>query len=488
MGNSTGNLQDYWDVIEASRQLQGGVHLGLGGPGLPQGRRPGRHVLGVRRRLRPADVPSDQNFCCNGIVGPDRTPHPAYWEVKKVYQNIKFKALDTGAGRIEIRNGFGFLDLSRFAFDWEVFADGVPAAKGALAKVEAAPGAARSVSVPLRGIPRRPGVEYFLTLTARTRAGDAWLPAGHVVAAEQFRLPWDEAAAAPAGAPAPGLGLDDGPRETVVTGTDFRLVLDKLTGALSSFAFRGVELLERGPEPNFWRAPTDNDFGNGADRRWAPWRRASQYREIKAIEARREAADRVTLSVSFALDGVPADDTIRYTVGGDGRVLVETRLHAARRRFQAAGDAPGRGETGPALGLRKSRLVRPGPARKLRRPERLRLRRPIRNDRGGGHPLCQPAGIRHADRDAVARGPERGGLRPSFRGPAPAGVLGPAPHPGGPDPAEPRLPASVPDHPAGRHLPDPGSRPDGGRRRRFLGRPHACRIHGPAAGAMPTPS
>ncbi len=323
MGNSTGNLQDYWDVIESRDQLQGAFIWDWVDQGYLKDDGRGGTFWAFGGDFGPADVPSDQNFCCNGIVGPDRTPHPAYWEVKKVYQNIKFKALDAGAGKIEIRNGFGFLDLARFAFDWEVFADGVPAAKGALARIEAAPGAARSVSVPLRGVPRRPGVEYFLTLTARTRAADAWLPAGHVVATEQFRLPWDAAAATPAPAPAAELTLDDGPRETVVTGTGFRLVLDKLTGALSSFAFGGVELLERGPEPNFWRAPTDNDFGNGADRRWAPWRRASQYREIKTIEARREAADRVTLSVSFALDGVPADDTIRYTVGGNGRVLVE---------------------------------------------------------------------------------------------------------------------------------------------------------------------
>jgi len=323
MGNSTGNLQDYWDVIEAHDQLQGAFIWDWVDQGYAKDDGRGGTFWAFGGDFGPPDVSSDQNFCCNGIVGPDRTPHPAYWEVKKVYQNIKFKALDAGAGRIEIRNGFGFLDLSRFAFDWEVAADGVPAAKGDLAKVSAAPGTTRSVAVPLAGIRRRPGAEYFLTLTARVRTSDAYLPAGHIVAAEQFRLPWDAAAEAAAESPAAGLALDDGTREAVVTGADFRLALDKLTGALSSFAFRGVELLERGPEPNFWRAPTDNDFGNGADRRWAPWRRASLYREIKAIEAKREASDRVILFVSFALDGVPADDTIRYTVHGDGRVLVE---------------------------------------------------------------------------------------------------------------------------------------------------------------------
>ena len=324
MGNSTGNLQDYWDVIEAHDQLQGAFIWDWVDQGFVKDDGRGGAFWAFGGDFGPPDVPSDRNFCCNGIVGPDRTPHPAYWEVKKVYQNIKFEALDAGAGRIEIRNRFGFLDLSRFAFEWDVAADGVPAAEGTLAGIEAAPGAARIVAVPLRGIQRRPGAEYFLTLRARTRAADGWLPAGHVVAAEQFRLPWDSAPAPEAGAPPAEVALDDGPREAVVTGTDFRLVLDKLTGALSSFAFRGVELLERGPEPNFWRAPTDNDFGNGADRRWAPWRRASSYREIKTIEASREAADRVLLSVSFALDGVPADETIRYTVRGDGGVLVET--------------------------------------------------------------------------------------------------------------------------------------------------------------------
>lgn len=337
MGNSTGNLQDYWDVIEAHDQLQGAFIWDWVDQGYAKADGRGGTFWAFGGDFGPPDVPSDQDFCCNGLVAPDRAPHPAYWEVKKVYQSIKFRALDAGAGKIEIRNAFGFLDLARFAFEWEVAADGLPVAKGALAKIAAPPAAARTVSLPLAGIRRTPGAEYFLTLRARIRTGDETLPAGYAVAAEQFRLPWDapaKEAGSGAEPAADGLVLDDAPREVVVTGTGFRLVLDRLTGGLSSFRFKDRELLERGPEPNFWRGITDNDFGNGADRRWAPWRQASLYREIKTIEAKRDAFGRAILSTAFALEGVPVDYMIRYTVEGDGRVLVENA-------FSPRGDAAG---------------------------------------------------------------------------------------------------------------------------------------------------
>ena len=109
---------------------------------------------------------------------------------------------------------------------------------------------------------------------------------------------------------------------TVVSGRDFSVRLDKMTGAMASYTFRGRELIASGPEPNFWRAPTDNDFGNGMPRRLGAWRRASLEREPKSLGAAREAADRVAVTAVFELEGVAVTHTVRYTISADGGVTI----------------------------------------------------------------------------------------------------------------------------------------------------------------------
>jgi beta-galactosidase len=155
-----------------------------------------------------------------------------------------------------------------------------------------------------------------------TRETGLGLPKGQSVASEQFVLPWHaDVKPAPAAAASP-LSVQDGPREAVVSGREFALLFDKMTGTLASFTFRERELIESGPEPNFWRAPTDNDFGNGMNRRLAGWRQASLERELKSMTVAQETPDRVTITVSFDLRGVSASHTVRYVVSGNGEVLV----------------------------------------------------------------------------------------------------------------------------------------------------------------------
>ena len=325
MGNSTGNLQDYWDVVEAHDVLQGGFIWDWVDQGYLKATPQGGTFWAYGGDFGPADVPSDGNFCCNGLVGPDRAPHPALWEVKKVYQYIKFKAVDLAAGTVEVRNAYDFIGLERFAFDWEVLGNGKLLAKGTLGKLSLAPRGSRVVRAGLPKIQPQPGAEFFLNLYARTTSASGLLPAGHVVAAEQFPLPWGtKADATPA--PAGDLSVEDGPRWAVIAGADFRVTFDKMTGLLSSYVYQGTELLAGGPEPNFWRAPNDNDYGNGMDKRCAAWRSASLRRELRAFEIRPEEPGKVGLRVGFNLRSVRAEHGVAYTIFADGSVLVENML------------------------------------------------------------------------------------------------------------------------------------------------------------------
>jgi beta-galactosidase len=325
MGNSTGNLQDYWDMIEAHDVLQGGFIWDWVDQGFLKATPQGGTFWAYGGDFGPPDVPSDGNFCCNGLVAPDRTPHPALWEVKKVYQYIKFRAVDMAAGTVEVRNAYDFIGLDRFAFDWEIMANGKRLSTGTLGRLDLAPRASRVVRVGLPKIQPQPGTEYFLNLHARTTAAAGLLPAGHIVAAEQFFLPWGTKAdeVLPSGG---DLSIEEGPRWTVVAGADFRITFDKMTGLLSSYVYQGTELLAGGLEPNFWRAPNDNDYGNGMDKRCAAWRSASLRRELRSMKLRPQGPGQVGLRVGFSLPTVRAEHGVAFSVFADGSVLVENVL------------------------------------------------------------------------------------------------------------------------------------------------------------------
>jgi len=325
MGNSTGNLQDYWDAIESHDQLQGAFIWDWVDQGFAAKTGTGLFYWAFGGDYGPSDVPSDQNFCCNGIVGPDRTPHPAYYEVKKVYQCVKFRAVDPAAGKIEVENRYDFIGLDRFDLDWELSASGKTMASGTVPKPVVTPRGSIVLRLPLPRFQAQPGLEYFLNLSLRTRAASPGLPKGHVVAAEQIAFPVAAPASPAAASALPPLSVEDGPRFVRIAGEGFALRFDRLTGALVSFVHGGRELLASGIEPNFWRAPTDNDFGNQMPRRLAFWRQASLTRDLKSLEARKTGTGRVTVSVAYGL-GSSVTQTLEYAVGGDGRVAVSAKL------------------------------------------------------------------------------------------------------------------------------------------------------------------
>jgi len=326
MGNSTGNLQDYWDAIESHGQLQGAFIWDWVDQGYAAKNAKGETFWAFGGDYGPADVPSDQNFCCNGLVAPDRTPHPALFEVKKVYQFVKFVAVDLAAGEVELRNRYDFVSLDRFDLDWQLTASGKLLGSGKLRAPAVAPRAGSVVRLPLPRFAPEPGREYFLNVSLRARESSPGIPKGHVVASEQLQLP---AAAGTVASPAsalPAPAVEDGPRFLSVSGRDFSVRFDRLTGEMDSFVFDGRELIASGVEPNYWRAPTENDFGNQMPRRLAVWRQASLYRDLKGLGARASGAEEVTVTVAYGLAGGQATQTLEYAIRGDGRIVVRSTL------------------------------------------------------------------------------------------------------------------------------------------------------------------
>jgi len=336
MGNSVGNLQDYWDVIEKYRALQGGFIWDWVDQGLLTTNDQGEEFWAYGGDFGPEDVPSDGNFCLNGLVNPDRGVKPHLLEVKKVYQHIGFKPSDLVKGEILIENKYVFLPLSEFDFSWEVTGDGKVQASGKLPGIHAAPGEVVKVKADYN-IEPEPGVKYYLNLKAIQKEARGLVEAGWIAAEEQFELPVSRPVTAIRSTTFDPVSVSEEGNKITLSGTGFAVTFDAVAGVMTSYKTGGTEYLQSGPVPNFWRAPTDNDFGNGLHRRSGIWRKAGESRKIRDFTVSQTLPNLAKVTMLFDLlnpDGeVIATYTSTYTVYGSGDVLVDNHFKMTKENL-----------------------------------------------------------------------------------------------------------------------------------------------------------
>lgn len=318
MGNSVGNFQDYWDVMEAYDVLQGGFIWDWVDQGLTAVTPDGSHYFAYGGDLGGQYLQNDQNFCLNGLVSPDRKPNPHLNEVKKVYQYIKFREFSDG--ELELYNGYDFITLEGFAFTWKLLEDGAEAASGELT-VPALP-ARSSAKVRLEVPECSPGAACHLNVYAALKAGRGLLEAGHLVAAEQFTLAGVESVTFDTAAEGK-ISTESRENMQIVSGAGFRMVFDKKSGQLLELDYGHGNLLKGPVKPNFWRAPTDNDFGFNAPFVLRKWRQASQHQELSDFRIEKpEAENTVRVTSAYRLPDVNSIVSITYTVNASGELLI----------------------------------------------------------------------------------------------------------------------------------------------------------------------
>jgi len=324
MGNSVGDLQDYWDTIEKYDVLQGGSIWDWVDQGLRKKTKDGREFWAYGGDF--GEERSDRNFCINGLVLPDRAITPKLLEVKKVYQNVGFAPVDLAAGKVRITNKFFFTNLNEFETLWELYEDGSMLQSGSLGSLDIPAQATQVITIPFKKPDARPGCEYWLLLRTRLKEKTDWADKGHVIAAEQLKLPFTTTAPVVKILQLPPLQVSDEEPTLIVSGQDFSVRFDKKSGILSSFVFKGTELVEKGPVPNFWRAPTDNDFGNKMPKRCAMWKKVSDHRKLKSFRFEKTNNHEVKVWVDYLLPAASSDHHVVYTVLGSGDVIVENRI------------------------------------------------------------------------------------------------------------------------------------------------------------------
>jgi beta-galactosidase len=285
MGNSLGNFQDYWDVIEAHEPLQGGCiwewcDLAIL-KALPDG---SGQFLAYGGDF--GDVPNDGNFCCDGLVRPDRRPNPSLYEVRKVYQNAKFIPVDVNSGRIRVLNGFFFTNLRHFEIRWELRKDGQIVHGASLGSIELPAQQTCELSVPLPEDRLHEPGEWVLILSLIAPSATLWAPGGHELAWDQFLIQRDPPAILKGSAKEGNPPLLQHTGESyLIAGDNWEMTIDRRRGALVSYVRHGRELFLGPLEPNMWRTPNDNQIRNGYREIYSPWRHAVARRRTLGISA-----------------------------------------------------------------------------------------------------------------------------------------------------------------------------------------------------------
>ncbi|MBN2686411.1 MAG: DUF4981 domain-containing protein, partial [Pontiellaceae bacterium] len=337
MGNSVGNLQEYWDVIYADDSIVGAaiwdwVDQGIAKriDGSPLSYRESASIIPASRRLQEnefwayggdfGDQPNDGAFCLNGLVGPDREPHPHYYQVQKVYQPVEFELVGQDPLRIRVVNRYGFLSLDDLDIRYDVAVDGTSVTSDVFSCSGLLPGDSRIIEIPQPVGLDSASQDVCLTISAQLKSAEVWAEEGFRVAREQFVL--QRGAVDPIRSSTGRLEVQESDGEVVVRGDGFQVVVSKANGALVGWKNNDTELLKGPLEPYFWKPANDNQKRNSYDRRLGVWKNAAETRTVKQVEVRRENG-LAGVHCVMDLPDIGAEYTLDYSINGDGRIQVQ---------------------------------------------------------------------------------------------------------------------------------------------------------------------
>ena len=261
MGNSNGSLGDYFDAFDRYPGLQGGFIWEWVDHGLKRRDATGREYWAYGGDF--GDEPNDKNFVCDGLVWPDRTPHPGLFEYKHLAQPVRVEAIDARRGKFRVLNRRWFKSLADLGGTWELLVNGAPVKSGRLPKLTAAAQSAQAVALVWPQLELAASDEVFVTFRFHAREASPWCTAGHEVAWTQLGVPTTafartQQAAKPAGVFTP-VAIETAGEGWLVRAANTEFTLNRTGGILERLRVNGRELITRGPQLNVWRAPTDND-------------------------------------------------------------------------------------------------------------------------------------------------------------------------------------------------------------------------------------
>lgn len=323
MGNSNGNFREYWNIIDSSRHMQGGFIWDWVDQGLKTTDANGKTYWAYGGDLGGFYLQHDENGVADGLLSSDRTPDPGAYEVKKVYQPVSFIAKDIANGKIIVKNRFDFTNLNVYNFEWLLFRNGEKIKEQGFV-IDLAPRLEKEIIIPSSLMEMESGAEYFITISVTTKQQTGLVAAGHELAAEQFRLSGDYFAQTKT--PAGSLKIKKETDKLIFESGSVTGEIDLKQGVIRNYkAAQGMQL-DRLPEPYFWRAPTDNDFGNGMPGNLGIWRSAQAQRKLKSVVAGEQTADGISVKLSYELSSIAVPYLVEYFIQNDGSIKVTATM------------------------------------------------------------------------------------------------------------------------------------------------------------------
>ena len=326
MGNSVGNLQDYWDIIDKYESLQGGFIWDLVDQTIYKTTESGKEYWAYGGDFEGTFIENDSNFCANGLLAADRIPNPHMNEVKKVYQPIKFDAIDLSNGKIKITNKYNYRNLNNLKFTYSIVGDDKVEISGNLSSLDLEPGESQSLTFNLFSIIPKPGIEYFLLLEVKTKNPDKLIPKNYLIAWEQFRLPISRYTIPidPTEFLPVSIEFFDG--SILVKGDDFDISFGQDSGLIDQYKYKNISLLQNSLHPFFWRAPTDNDLGNGMPERCAIWKNAHKEILLQSLDTS-VINNTAIIDAMYVHEITQTQLNIVYSVYGNGMVKIKQTLY-----------------------------------------------------------------------------------------------------------------------------------------------------------------
>lgn len=320
MGNSEGNLRNYWDLIYKYDQLQGGFIWDWVDQTFAIKDEKQHDIWAFGGDMGFVGIVNDSNFCANGLVAADRSLHPHIKEVKHVLQYIHIVPEPFTANRVRVTNRHDFVGLEGYKLRWAVECDGKAEQQGEMDFPIVAPHGTAVMELPLQTVPKD-GKERFLTLRSITKNTAPMIPQGHEVATDQYLLYAPEKMICEKTL-ASAASLQADAEEVVMKGGRVEAVFSIRNGELKAFRVAGENLLLEGLQPNFWRPLTDNDIPNGHLVRCATWREAGANARLVDMKHEKLADGNVSLIATYRMDAQESLLTITYVMDGEGCLTV----------------------------------------------------------------------------------------------------------------------------------------------------------------------
>ncbi|MDR0657421.1 MAG: DUF4981 domain-containing protein [Mediterranea sp.] len=333
MGNSQGGFKAYWDLIRKYPKYQGGFIWDFADQSVRWKNKDGVEIYGYGGDFNPYDA-SDQNFCDNGLISPDRVPNPHMYEVGHSYRSILTTPADPESGEVSIYNENFFRDLSAYYMEWQLLADGEVVRTGVVNELKVAPQQTVNIRLDIQAADICKEKELLLNVAYRLKKAETLLPAGYAVAKDQItirpytapELELKNVAGTNLAVVAPSV-KDNDRNYLIVEGVPFVLNFSKWNGFLCKYQVEGRELIHDGGQltPNFWRAPTDNDMGANLQNKYRAWLNP----EMKLTSLKHESADgRIIVNAEYDMPSVSAKLSLTYVVNNQGAVKVTQKMTA----------------------------------------------------------------------------------------------------------------------------------------------------------------